>query len=56
MLGFLGIVVGILLILIGGFLIFFFPGTEEHQPNSFAWLGILIGFILIAIGVVLIFL
>lgn len=54
--GFLGIVVGILLILIGGFLMFLFPGAPEHQTESFSLVGVVLGFILIVIGGLLIFL
>jgi len=55
MFGWLGIVVGILLILIGGFLVFFFPNTQEHQPPPFGVVGVVLGLILIVAAVVLIF-
>ena len=55
MFGILGILVGIVLILIGGFLVFFFPGTEEHQWPPFDIVGVVLGFILIIIGGVLVF-
>lgn len=55
MFGIIGILVGIVLILIGGFLVFFFPGTAEHQPPPFDVVGVVLGFILIIIGGVLIF-
>lgn len=54
--GVLGVVAGIILILVGGFLIIFFPGTEEHQPLGFSILGIVMGFAFVIIGCLLIFL
>lgn len=55
MFGILGILVGIVLILIGGFLVFFFPGAMEHQPPPFDVVGVVLGFILIIAGGVLVF-
>lgn len=46
---------GIILILIGLFLAFFFPGTQEHQPPPFGLVGVLLGFILLIIGGILVF-
>jgi hypothetical protein len=55
MFGIIGVLVGIVLILIGGFLVFFFPSTAEHQPPPFDVVGVVLGFILIIIGGILIF-
>jgi hypothetical protein len=55
MFGIIGILVGLLLILIGGFLVFFFPSTAEHQPHPFDITGVVLGFILLIIGGALIF-
>jgi hypothetical protein len=55
MFGFIGILVGIVFILMGGFLVLFFPGAGEHQPPTFSIMGVIIGFILIVAGVILIF-
>ena len=56
MFGFVGIIVGILLLIAGVFLVFFFPTTEEHQPVSFGVTGIVIGIVFLIIGFVLVFL
>lgn len=55
MFGFPGFVLGILLILMGVFLVFFFPTTTEHQPESFGFTGIAMGIIFLVIGFVLVF-
>jgi len=55
MFGWIGIVIGILFFLIGGFLVVFFPSTEEHQGDSFSLTGILIGFILLIVAFFLVF-
>jgi len=55
MFGWIGVVVGILFIIIGGFLVLFFPGTKEHQPGPFGLVGVVLGFILIIAGGALIF-
>jgi len=56
MFGVEGIILGFILIAIGGFLLFFFPGTEEHQPNEFGITAIVLGILFIIIGGILIFL
>ncbi len=56
MFGALGIVLGILLILLGGFLVLFFPMTEEHQASEFTKTGVVLGFIFLIIGAFLVFL
>ena len=55
MFGWIGLLVGILFIAVGGFLVLFFPSTQEHQPGPFGVVGVVLGFILIALGGVLIF-
>jgi hypothetical protein len=55
MFGLLGIVVGIILLALGIFLVFFFPNVTEHQPTSMGWTGIVLGFIFIVIGGILLF-
>ncbi|UCD07198.1 MAG: hypothetical protein JSW41_05230 [Candidatus Aenigmatarchaeota archaeon] len=55
MFGIGGLILGIILILIGLFLTFFFPGTQEHQPPPFGAVGIFLGLILIIIGGILVF-
>jgi hypothetical protein len=56
MFGIVGMIVGIILILVSVFLIFFFPSTAELQSYSFDKNGVLFGFLLLFIGIVLIFL
>ncbi len=55
MFGIGGLVLGIILILIGLFLAFFFPAPQEHQPPPFGLVGVLLGFILLIIGGILVF-
>ncbi len=56
MFGFLGALLGILLLAAGVFLVFFFPSTEEHQPEGMSVTGIVMGLIFLVIGFALLFL
>ena len=56
MFGLAGIAIGVVLIVIGLFMVFLFPGTKEHQPETMSFAGIITGFILLIIGGLLIFL
>ena len=53
--GILGIIAGIILMLIGIFLIFIFPSTTEHQTEQFSIMGIVIGIVFFFVGLFLIF-
>jgi hypothetical protein len=55
MFGILGIIIGILLIMLGGFLVLFFPMAPEHQAGQFTKVGVILGFIFLIIGGVLVF-
>ena len=56
MFGLGGLIAGILLILIGGGLIFFFPGTSgKYQPSEFSITIIVTGFVMIILGAVIVF-
>lgn len=55
MFGWLGIIIGILLFLIGGFLVVFFPSTWEHQGDIFSLTGIILGLILLIAAFFLVF-
>ena len=56
MFGLGGFIAGILLILIGGGLIFFFPGAGgKYQPSEFSIAIIVIGFVMIILGAVIVF-
>ena len=55
MFGWIGILAGIIILLLGIFLVFFFPNVTEHQPESMSWTGIVMGFVFIVIGGMLIF-
>lgn len=46
-------IVGIVLILIGGFLVVFFPFPKEYQPAGFTLAGMLIGILTLIAGFVL---
>jgi hypothetical protein len=58
MFGWVGLIIGILLLLFAAFMIFFFPAAAEHQPpqHGVGWNGVIFGFIAGIIGVALIFL
>ncbi len=56
MFGWTGVIIGILLLLFAGFMIFFFPAAREQQPQGFGWNGVLLGFIAGIIGLALLFL
>lgn len=55
MFGWLGIAIGILFFLIGGFMVFFFPSTEEHQGDNFGITGVVLGLILLIAAFFLVF-
>jgi len=59
MFGWVGIIVGILLLLFAAFLVFFMSTAAEHQTSvdvNFGLNGIIFGFIMGIIGLALIFL
>lgn len=56
MYGLVGFIVGLILVLVGGGLMFLFPSTLRHQPTGFAKVGIVLGLLLIFIGGALMFL
>ncbi len=55
MFGLLGLLIGIFLVLIGGYMIFFFPLTSVHQEEYFGKTAIVLGFICLIVGGILIF-
>ena len=60
MFGWVGFVVGILFIVVGGFLVFFFPASMEHQSDvgsgsNMALSGVVLGLILLVVGFFLAF-
>jgi NADH:ubiquinone oxidoreductase subunit 3 (subunit A) len=55
MFGWFGVLVGIIFILIGGVLVFFFPMAIDYQSEKFGFVGIVLGFIFLVIGGALIF-
>ncbi len=54
--GLAGIIIGILMILVGFFLVFMFPTTTVHQGEKFGIVGIIMGIVLLMLGGALIFL
>ncbi|MBU0953331.1 MAG: hypothetical protein KKA90_02840 [Nanoarchaeota archaeon] len=48
--GLTGGVVGVILLLLGVFLVFFFPGTAEHQGSTFSTTGIILGIIFLMLA------
>lgn len=55
MFGWIGILVGILLVLFGGYLVVFFPAAPEHQAQQMTAGAIILGFICLVIGGILLF-
>jgi hypothetical protein len=55
MFGWTGILIGILLILFGGYMIFLFPDTERYQTAGFTRTGMAMGLLSLLIGAVLLF-
>ncbi|MBI4020240.1 MAG: hypothetical protein HY367_02825 [Candidatus Aenigmarchaeota archaeon] len=53
--GLAGIALGILLALLGIFLVVFFPMSAAHQTEHFSKVGIVTGIVLLVIGGLLIF-
>ena len=47
---------GIILILIGGIIVFFFPSSVEYQPEEFGIVAVVAGFVMIILGAIMIFL
>lgn len=47
--------VGLLLIIFGIFMMFFFPGAGEYQESWMASTGVIIGVICVILGIVLLF-
>ena len=55
MFGWIGTIIGIILILLGGYMVVFFPFVTEEQAESMALVAIVTGFVFIAVGGVLLF-
>lgn len=55
MFGLGGLVAGILMIVIGGALIFFFPSAVKYQPDDMGIMVIVVGFVMVIVGAILIF-
>lgn len=54
MFGLLGVIVGIILIIVGGYMVFFLPMSIYHQPE-FGYTGVFLGIVFLIVGFVLIF-
>ena len=55
MFGLGGLIVGVLLLLWGVYMLFFFPAFVEHQSAQFSRNGIIFGLIVLFIGILLVF-
>jgi hypothetical protein len=55
MFGLTGLIAGIILIIIGAAMVFFFPGPGEYQPESFTLVVVVGGFVMIVLGAIMIF-
>jgi len=53
--GLAGFGIGILLIIVGIFLAFFFPMTYQHQTEKFGVVGVVMGLIFLIVGGLLVF-
>ena len=56
MFGWVGSIIGILLLLFAGFMIFFFPGPGVHQTHGMDVNGVILGFVAGIAGVALLLL
>jgi hypothetical protein len=48
-------ILGVIFLLLGGFMVLFFPFTAEHQGDEFQVAGPVIGLVLLVVGGVLVF-
>ncbi len=55
MFGLTGVIVGIILIVIGGALVFFFPASSQYQPQEFGIAAVVAGFVMIILGAIMVF-
>ena len=55
MFGLAGLIVGIILIVIGGALVFFFPSASTYQPQEFGIVAVVVGFVMIILGAIMVF-
>ena len=55
MFGLGGFVAGILMILIGGALIFFFPSAVKYQPDEMGIIIVVVGFVMAIVGAIFVF-
>jgi len=55
MFGLLGLITGIILLILGGYMVFFFPHAIGYQTEKFSAIGIIAGFVFLLIGALLIF-
>ncbi|MFH1445303.1 MAG: hypothetical protein ABIF08_02365 [Nanoarchaeota archaeon] len=55
MFGWLGLLIGAILLVLGGYMIFFFPGALDYQTKEMATVGVVLGFIFAILGAILIF-
>ena len=55
MFGWFGLIIGAILLVLGGYMVFFFPHAVSYQPGKFGAVGVTLGFIFLTIGLLLIF-
>ena len=55
MFGLAGVITGIILIVIGGLLVFFFPSASTYQPQEFGIVVVIAGFVMIILGAIMVF-
>ena len=55
MFGLGGIIAGIVLVIIGGAMVFFIPSATTYQRGEMTTMGVVIGFVLIILGAIIIF-
>ncbi len=55
MFGIAGLIGGIILIIIGGVLVFFMPASQTYQPKEMATMAVVGGFVMIILGAIMVF-
>ncbi len=55
MFGITGVIAGIIMIIIGGLLVFFFPSASIYRPQEFDIAIVVAGFVMIILGAIMVF-
>ena len=55
MFGIAGVIAGVVLILLGGLIMFLFPGSDKYQPDDFSVVMVVVAIVMIILGGILVF-